>query len=284
MLLNIVKLPNMKLALTLVFLFTGLNALANYSPGGVMVCGKKPTLYSFYEGSNPQLHNIKLWKDDRNISVHDYLVKALLRVKDASPSIFEGITKTMKQMQIVEVGFVTQGPLPEIPFVKQGCRYVEIANRQYDGKFLFVDMELFPRLSPMGQAGVIFQEAFFGYTAELESMDPDFARKFVARVFSDVELFPKIKVEGMTPEEKKAATSHICSNKLNALSDGVKIYLKAINLCQKEKDEPAVAVFTRIKKFMQETVDECLADCHWDEARATCERYGETIKMETPCD
>lgn len=280
----LVKLPAMKIALILVFLFSGLNAFASYSPGGVMVCGKKPTLYSFFEGSHPKLHNIKIWKDDKRISRDEYLLKALNRVKAYSPLFFNGILEIIKKMQIVEVGFVEQGPLPEIPFVKEGCRYLEIANKQYDGKFLFVDMELYPRLSPMGQAGVIFQEAFFAYTMDLEKLDPDFTRKFVAKVFSDEKLNPKVNVEGMTPEEKRAATSHICTSKLNSISDGVKLYLKAINLCRESKDEPTLAVYTRIKKFMQETIDECLADCHWAEARKTCEDYGETMKMKTLCD
>lgn len=274
----------MKLALILVFLFTGMNALAGYSPGGVMVCGKKPTLYSFYEGANPQLHNIKVWKDDKKITTEQYLVKALLRVKASSPTIFQGVAEIMKKMQIVEVGFVEPRALPEIPFVRRGCSYQEIASRQYDGKFLFVDMHLYPRLSPMGQAGVIFQEAFFAYTVDMESLDPDFARKYVAKVFSDEELSPKINTEGMTPEQKKRATAHICTNKLDALTKGVKIYVEAIQLCKKEKDEPTFEAYLRIKTFLQETIDECLAECHWDEGRKTCEDFGETIQMKTPCD
>ncbi len=274
----------MKLALIIVFLLTGLNAFAGYSPGGVMVCGKKPTLYSFFEGSNPRLHNIKMWKDDKKITTEQYLVKALLRVKAASPSIFNGMTKIMKKMQIVEVGFVEPAPLPEIPFVRQGCSYQEIASKQYDDKFLFVDMVLFPRLSPMGQAGVIFQEAFFGYTSDLDSMDPDFARKFVARVFSDEELFPKLKTDGMTTEQKRAATANICSNKFEALMKGINLYTQTIVLCKKSKDQPTIDVFLQIKTFMQNTIDECLAECLWDKGQKLCAEYGETISIKTPCD
>lgn len=273
----------MKLALILVFLCMGISAFA-YSPGGVMVCGKKPMLYSFYEGGNPHLHNMKLWKDDKRITRDEYLVKALKRVKAAFPSIFKGVFELMQKMQVVEVGFVTHAPLPEIPFVKEGCSYQEIADRQYDNKFLFVDMNLYPRLSPMGQAGVIFQEAFFGYMIDAERLDPDFARKFVAKVFSDQELNPKLNTEGMTPEQKKNATIRICTNKLDALTSGIKIYLKAMDLCKEKKDDPTVAAYTRIKTFLQETVDECLTECLWDEGQKTCEDFGETLRMKTKCD
>lgn len=273
----------MKLALILVFLFTGLNAFA-YSPGGVMVCGKKPTLYSFYEGANPQLHNIKVWKDDKRISRDQYLVKALLRVKAKFPTIFQGVAAIIIKMQVVEVGFVTQARLPEIPFVAQGCSYQEIASRQHDNKFLFVDMDLYPRLSPMGQAGVIFQEAFFAYTIDSERMDPDFARKFVAKVFSDEDLNPKLNTDGMTPEQKKTATTTICTNKMDALTKGIKIYVDTIQICKEEKDEPAVEAYTRIKAFMQETIDECLAECLWDEGQKLCEDFGETLRIKTKCD
>ncbi|MES2526573.1 MAG: hypothetical protein V4598_05775 [Bdellovibrionota bacterium] len=273
----------MKLALILAFLFTGLNAFA-YSPGGVMVCGKKPTLYSFYEGGNPHLHNIKVWKDERSITRDQYLLKALLRMKAAWPTIFQGVVEIIQKMQVVEVGFVTHARLPEIPFVKKGCSYQEIADRQYDNKFLFVDMNLYPRLSPMGQAGVIIQEALFGYASDTETMDPDFARKFVAKIFSDEELNPKLNTEGMTKEEKKTATAHICTNKMNALTQGVRIYLDTVKLCKEKKDEPAVQTYLRIKTFMQETIDECLAECLWDEGQKLCEDFGETMKMKTSCD
>lgn len=273
----------MKPVLILVFLITGMNAFAN-SPGGVMVCGKKPTLYSFYEGSNPRLHNIKVWKDDKKITRDEYLVKALQRVKKASPTIFLGMLEIIQKMQIVEAGFVEQAPLPEIPFVRQGCSYQEIASRQYDSKFLFVDMHLFPRLSPMGQAGVIFQEAFFAYARDGEVGTPDFTRKFVAKAFSDEELIPKLNTEGMTPEQKETATQHICTNKMGSLSDGVKIYVEAVKLCKKNKGPEEVATYGRIKNFMQETIDECLAECLWDEGRKVCEDYGETLRMKTSCD
>ena len=272
----------MKLVLTLVFLCLGINAFA-YSPGGVMVCGKKPTLYSFYEGGNPHLHNIKLWKDERNITRDEYLVKALKRVKAAFPSIFQGVFAIMQKMQVVEVGFVTHSRLPEIPFVKEGCSYQEIADKQYDHKFLFVDMNLYPRLSPMGQAGVIFQEAFFAYGEDTE-LDPNFARKFVAKVFSDEDLNPKLNTDGMTAEQKKAATLHICTNKMNALTGGIKIYMDVIKLCKEKKDDPTVAAYTRIKTFMQETIDECLAECLWDEGQKLCEDFGGTLRLKTHCD
>lgn len=274
----------MKLGFLILFLITGLNAFA-YSPGGVMVCGKKPTLYSFYEGANPQLHNIKVWKDDKSFTRDQYLVKAMLRVKAAWPTIFQGIWAIMEKMQVVEVGFVDPRPLPEIPFVKQGCRYEEIASKQYDHKFLFVDMNLYPRLSPMGQAGVIFQEAFFGYANDDETkMDPNFARKFVAKVFSDEDLNPRLNTAGMTPEQQKNATMHICTNKMNALSSGVKIYVEAIGLCKKQKGDAEVETYLRIKKFMQETIDECLSDCLWDEGRKLCEDFQQTINISNKCD
>lgn len=273
----------MKLVLMLIFLFMGINAFA-YSPGGVMVCGKNPKLYSFYEGANPQLHNIKVWKDDKKISRDQYLVKALLRVKTTFPTIFSGVLEIVRKMQVVEVGFVDQARLPEIPFVAQGCSYQEIASRQHYNKFLFVDMDLYPRLSPMGQAGVIFQEAFFGYATDSREMDPDFARKFVAKVFSDEELNPKLNTDGMTPEQKKTATLTICGNKMDALTKGVKIYVDAVKLCKEKKDEPAVEAYTRIKTFMQETIDECLADCLWDKGQKLCEDFGETMRMKNSCD
>ncbi len=273
----------MKLVLIMVFLFSGINAFA-YSPGGVMVCGKKPTLYSFYEGGNARLHNIKLWKDDKNITRDQYLVKALLRVKAAWPTFFKGIVEIMQKMQVVEAGFVEPAPLPEIPFVKKGCSYQEIASKQYDSKFLFVDMYLYPRLTPMGQAGVIFQEAFFGYLSDTEDLDPDFVRKFVAKVFSDEDLHPKLNTDGMTTEEKRRATAQICANKMNALTQGVRIYMDTVKLCKEAKDEGAVSAFTRIKAFMQETVDECLAECLWDEGQKTCADFGETMKIKTSCD
>ncbi len=273
----------MKFALILVLLLTGLNALA-HSPGGVMVCGKKSTLYSFYEGGNPHLHNIKVWKDDKKISRDQYLLKALLRVKAAFPTIFKGVAEIIQKMQVLEVGFVTHAQLPEIPFVREGCSYQEIADKQYDNKFLFVDMDLYPRLTPMGQAGVIFQEAFFAYGIDSGKMDPDFARKFVAKVFSDEELNPKLNTDGMTTEQKKTATLQICTNKMDSLTKGVKIYVDAVKLCEKKKDEPVVDAFTRIKTFMQETIDECLAECLWDEGQKLCEDYSETIRIKTKCD
>ncbi len=248
------------------------------------MCGKKPTLYSFFEGANPQLHNIKIWKDDRKISRDEYLVKALLRMKAAWPTIFKGVVEIVQKMQVVEVGFVEPARLPEIPFVRQGCRYEEIASRQYDNKFLFVDMNLYPRLSPMGQAGVLIQEAFFSYTSDQETLDPNFARKFVAKVFSDEELNPKLNTEGMTPEQMKTATLHICTNKMDALTKGVKIYVETIQLCKEKRDEPAVAMYTRIKGFMQETIDECLNECLWDEGQKLCSDFQQTINMKTKCD
>lgn len=274
----------MKLVLILVFLLMGLNAFA-YSPGGVMVCGKKPTLYSFYEGSNPQLHNIKVWKDDKKISRDQYLVKALLRLKTTFPSFFKGVGEIIVKMQVVEVGFVEPRPLPEIPFVRQGCSYQEIASRQYDGKFLFVDMDLYPRLSPMGQAGVIFQEAFFAYTSDVKSgSDPDFARKFVAKVFSDEELNPKLNTDGMTTEQQRAATATICTNKLTSLSQGVGLYVDIVKMCKEEKDEAAVNTYNNIKKFLMETIDECLEECLREEGRKTCADFGETLRIKTHCD
>lgn len=273
----------MKLFLSFVFLFTGLNVYA-YSPGGVMVCGKKPTLYSFFEGAHPKLHNIKIWKDDKKIGRDKYLLKAMLRVKESYPTIFQGMFEIMEKMQVVEVGFVDQARLPEIPFVKKGCSYQEIASRQYDYKFLFVDMNLYPRLSPMGQAGVLFQEAYFAYANDAEIFDPDFARKFVAKAFSDEELRPKLKTDGMTPEQKKQATLQICTNKLDAIGKGLKLYIDAVGFCKEQKDEPALKAYAGIKKFLKETVDECLEECLWEDGRKTCESALETINKKTACD
>lgn len=247
------------------------------------MCGKKPILYSFYEGAHPNLNHIKIWKDDRKITRDEYLIKALKRLKSTSPIIFKGMLEIIQKIQIVEAGFIDPRPLPEIPFLKPGCTYQEIASRQYDNKFLFVDMDLYPRLTPMGQAGVIFQEAFFAFTSSSNMIDPYFARQFVAKVFSDEDLNPKLVNDSMTPEQKEAATMKLCTNQLDALTKGTNIYVEAIKIC-KEKTEGSKEAYQNIKRFLQDTIDKCLNECFWEEGRKTCQRFVATLQMKNPCD
>ena len=276
----------MKFLFLLLFLAFGAEA---YSPGGVMLCGKKPTLYAFYEGGNPHLHNMKLWKDDKKIKRDEYIVRAMTKLKGESPVIYNAVLEILRKLQILEVGFITHMSLPEIPFVDQGCTYQEIANRQYDNKFLFVDMDLWPRMTPMGQAGVIIQEAFFGFFLDTKNenykqADPDFGRKFVAKLFSDEPLFKKIDMSHMSAEEKKNATMTTCSNQLTALSKGIDIYINAVKLCKEAKDKGSITAYGGIKKFLQNTINECQSTCFWDEAVETCSSFQETIDKHTACD
>ncbi len=181
---------------------------------------------------------------------------------------------------------MTHEGLPEIPFVDQGCSYQEIADKQYDSKFLFVDMYLYPRLSPMGQAGVIIQELFFGFMNDVEEYksDPDFARKFIANLFSDEPLGKKIDTTNMTADQKRIATSGFCTSSLNMLAKELKVFVETVEQCRKQEDKSGItSTFDKIKNLIHETVDGCQKNCLWDEGQKTCEDMQKTVDSVKGC-
>lgn len=259
-----------------------------FSAGGVQMCGKKGTLYAFYEGAHPRLHNIKLWKDDKRISREEYITRALNRLKAESPAIYKSVRPKLEEFQVVEAGFMGGGyrTRTDIPFLDKGCTYEDVANKEFGSKFLFVEISIYPRLSPMNQAGIIIQEALFQMMIEVreEKASADFARFWVAKIFSDEKLNNTVDTTGMTPEQKKNATLHLCSKALGQFPQQLEIFVKAVKLCKEKKDAGVLEVYDNIKRLMRETIDDCRTECGWDEGVKACNQTSETIEKKNPCD
>lgn len=260
-----------------------------FSAGGVQLCGKKPTLYAFYEGANPKLHNIKLWKDDKGISREEYILRALDRLKKDSPQLYSDVREKIVQFQVVEVYFMGGGylTLTDIPFVNKDCTYEQVANKEMGSKFLFVELDIYRRLSPMNQAGLIVQEALFQTMIEIqeeEKAPADFARLWVAKIFSDEPLKNKINTSGMTVEQKKNATIHLCTKALNLFTKQLDLFVSSIKICKEKKDAPAVEAYDGIKSLMRETINDCRRECEWEEGLKQCNETSDLIEKENACD
>lgn len=164
--------------------------------GGGVVCPDSVELYDFYEGRSPIIHNIKTWQPDARITRDEYLKLAMNRIKNQLPWIYSGVTSRLdKILSIPDDQLLLPVEIPltgdaDIPFIKKGCQYQQVANWNERIGRLIINKDLFDRMSSMDQAGLLIHEALYKEARESlnRSSNSDEVRKLVAKIFSELPL------------------------------------------------------------------------------------------------
>jgi hypothetical protein len=263
-------------------------AQALVATSGVQLCGKTPTLYAFYEGSSPRLHNIKLWADDKKLTREDYLEKAhqhLLReAPGIEPYITERLNPILKTLDDKLVSKLqTYSIKTDVVFLDPGCTYQAASLWNDESDILSIDKKIFKRLSPMGQAGLLYLEAIYKFQREVQGADQtsNFPRSLVAKIFSDAPLIPPVTAYQKTSE----GSMNFCISSLKLLTSEAPVFVDALKLCKKYgKGQEYFDAYQRIKALVQSTIDGCLEKCHWDQGIQTCQSYQSLIDQKNPCD
>ncbi len=167
--------------------------------GGVHVCGNKYELYDFFEGRDARGHNIKVWKPNRKLTKENYLALAQKHILRDIPEVADKVAAMVKTILATpESDLFAEISIPvindaNITVIGEGCHYQQAAN--WDERFgkLFISKEIFGKLDPMNQAGLIIHEAIYKLSREtnVATETSDAVREVVARIFSDEKLTEK---------------------------------------------------------------------------------------------
>lgn len=239
--------------------------------GGVHVCGNKFELYDFFEGRDPRGHNIKIWKADRRLSKDYYITQAYKHVQRDIPEVASKVvTMVEKILATPEEQLFAQISIPvifdaTITVIGEGCRYQQAAN--WDERFgkLFISKEIFGKLDPMNQAGLIIHEAIYKLSRETKvaTETSDLVREVVARIFSDEKLTEK------DSEVISSQAARILGTKPNC--EAAKKQFSSIDaLMLPKNDAEYIDLNRRIVEF-------CLKWCLIPEERAFCEKRSSTL-------
>lgn len=252
-------------------------ALGTGAGPGVQVCGDEVTLYSFYEGGHPLLHNLLIWKDDPRITREEYIDRALKKLYDQKLKIADDVKEKIdflrKELPNRYLDFFPELPLTfDIPMLEAGCEFHPVILRDSFGRSFF-HYKLFNKLSPMGQAGLLYEEALSLLFIEIKSpaSAADKIRGMTAMSFSDSEV--------------KNSRERRCIGIIEQLRPQVDLYSKIFIMCKDDKGPEVIKTYDRIKKLIRETVDDCLSLCEeGSRSLRICNDYGDFLNKSTPCD
>lgn len=233
--------------------------------GGVHVCGNKYELYDFYEGRNSRGHNIRIWKSDKRLSRDYYIAQANKHILRDIPEVASKVSTLVKKILATpEKELFAEITIPvindaTITVIGEGCRYQQVAN--WDERFgkLFISKDIYKKLDPMNQAGLIIHEAIYKLSREtnVATETSDAVREVVARIFSDEKLTQK------DSEVISSQAARILGTKSSC--DAAKKQFSEIEALSKGKIDPQ---FTTLNN---QVVDFCLKWCLIPEERAFCE-------------
>lgn len=234
--------------------------------GGVHVCGDKYELYDFYEGRDPRGHNIRIWKSDRKLSRDQYITMALDHIRRDIPQVADKVATLVQKIlatpekelfakiRILIINDAT------ITVMGEGCRYKQAAN--WDERFgkLFISKEIYKKLDPMNQAGLIVHEAVYKLSRETKvaTETSDAVREVVARIFSDEKLTEK------DSEVISSQAALILASKTSC--EAAKKQFITLDSIKLEKSDPN---FIRMNKDIAQY---CLKYCLIPEERVYCEK------------
>lgn len=234
--------------------------------GGVHVCGNKYELYDFFEGRDPRGHNIKIWKSDKKLSRDQYIAKAHKHILRDMPEVAVKVkTVVDKILATPEKDLFGDISIPVIndatvTVIGEGCRYLQAAN--WDERFgkLFISKDIYKKLDPMNQAGLIFHEGIYKLSREtnVATETSDLVREVVARIFSDEKLTEKDSEVISSQAARILGTKPMCEAAKKQLSD--------VDRMSDGKVDP------RYLDLNNKIVDFCLKYCLIPEERAYCEK------------
>lgn len=262
----------MKFLLLTVLLTTSFSVFAKGggNGGGVHVCGNKYELYDFFEGRDQRGHNIKIWKADRRLSRDYYITQAYKHILRDIPEVASKVsTLVEKILATSEQELFGNISIPvindaTITVIGDGCLYQQAAN--WDERFgkLFISKEIFNKLDPMNQAGLIFHEAIYKLSREtnVATETSDLVREVVARIFSDEKLTEKDAEVISSQAARILGTKPMCEASKKQFSDLDKLLLP-------KNDPDFVDLNNKIVQF-------CLKYCLIPEERAFCEKRSST--------
>jgi hypothetical protein len=262
----------------LLFLMTGSCwALGPGAGPGVQVCGNEVTLYSFFEGGHSLLHNISIWKDDPRISRDEYIERALTTLYDRELKIADDMKAKIdflrKELPNRYLDFFPELPQTfDIPMLESGCEFRSIILRDSFGRTFF-HHKLFNKLSPMGQAGLLFEEALSLLHIEIESPASmaDVIRRMTAMSFSDSKI--KMNKEGR------------CTVMIEHIKPQLELYTRIFTMCKEGREPEVLETYDRIKKLMRETADECIQLCEeGSRSLRICHDFSNFLDKPTHCD
>ncbi len=257
----------MKLLLLTLILTTSFSGFTKEggNGGGVIICGHKTELYDFYEGRDPRGHNIRIWKSDKRLSRDHYLKEASKHIQRDLPEVAGKVSAMVQKiLAIPESELFGDISIPvindaTITVIGDGCRYQQAAN--WDERFgkLFISKEIFEKLDPMNQAGLIIHEAIYKLSREskVANETSDAVREVVARVFSSELLTEKDSEVISSQAARILGTKPVCETAKKQFSD--------IKVLSNGKVDP------RYTRLNNEIVDFCLKWCLIPEDRAFCE-------------
>lgn len=238
--------------------------------GGVHVCGNKVELYDFFEGRDPRGHNIQLWKVDRRLSKDYYIAQAYKHLLRDIPQVASKIsTMVEKILATPEDQLFGDISIPvindaTITVIGVGCRYQQAAN--WDERFgkLFISKDLYKKLDPMNQAGLIFHEAIYKLSREtnVATETSDLVREVVARIFSDEKLTEKDAEVISSQAARILGTKPMCEAAKKQFLD-----IDALKLPKTDPDY--IDLNNKLVQF-------CLKYCLIPEERAYCEKRSST--------
>lgn len=256
---------------TLIFFSLIIASLSSFAKeggngGGVHVCGKKMELYDFFEGRDSRGHNIPVWESNKKVSFEAYLQKALNHIDADIPEV-SGVVKAMVQKILAtpKKDLFVNIYIPHIfdatiTVIGEGCFYKQAANWNERFHTLFISEEVFKKLDPMNQAGLIIHEAVYKLSRETKVAveTSDAVREVVARIFSDEKLTKKEAEVISSSEALILASKPSC--------ELVKQHFAEIDKLMKGKET------ADSKSFVKNNIEFCLKYCLIPEERAACEK------------
>lgn len=262
---------------------------------GVQVCDQKVTLYAFYEGANPLLHALPVWGDDPKVSTTEYLRRALDKMDSVGLTIAKDIREQSKLiLKDLDNSFVIFPRLTnyhDIPMVDAGCEYQHVTLRDSTNRLAF-NLELYQKLSTLGRAGLIFQEALNEIMirtypeSTLQSSSFDDVRRMTAQAFSDATWYSRIDPETLSEAERVTYRRNRCTSATKSMTKELGLYIRLIEFCAKDKDPEAKATFRRLQTLLEGTAKDCSESCveEGSKSKKNCESFNDLLKKPTPCD
>lgn len=280
----------------LFFILTGSSwARLGGGSAGVQICGDQVTLYAFYEGAHPLLHDLPLWTDDPKISATRYLNRALDKMDSLGLTIAKDIREhskiILKELDNSFVIFPELTNYHDIPMVDAGCEYKHVTLRDSTNRLAF-DWDIFQKLSPFGQAGLIFQEALNEIMittypeSSLKSSNFDNVRRMTAQAFSDATWYSRIDPDSLDEKERTTYLRNRCTSAMQSMTKELELYTKTIQMCSKDKGEDVKAMFKKLLTLLKSSGESCKNTCVEEGSRSKriCESFNDLINQSTPCD
>lgn len=188
---------NLPTLLSLSVVALSLNAFAGDKGhgGGGHVCGDSVELYDFFEGRNPYLHEIPVWRVDPNLTMADYLAKAMAHLKSEDQGIGQYVESKLNEMlkipynQLVLPILIPRTSDADLPLVEENCEFQQVANWNERFGKVFFSRKYFEKMDAMSKAGLYVHEVLYKIARDSKvTMDSNDIRKLVAMIFSDQKI------------------------------------------------------------------------------------------------